>query len=276
MGLAACSTHEKSHSFVQLKNGVWTHFLLKSLKGEVNEIYNEGILFADKLQPYLKEEVYEYVKLATTKKKSQKPISFGNATSRAIIADLNPLIREKELVLEKEKNARNLQFTDITMESLFFDRVRKLPGFKSSHTIYKEKTNATNNFVRRLGHDIIKDELDDVSNDLRKYFRLKRKDIASKIEDGMGELVTREFDYTISVEQDESSPEYYSITRELINFEKSDWILTQEFGIVFAGKFNQLNFIAPSISVEELIDRVEEIDHSPAHARVFWRAYAPL
>lgn len=89
--------NQTSVSLKALQNGVWTHFLLKALRGEIKELYNNGLLFSEQLQEYLNKNVTRHVKLNTVQKLDQTPIKFGSQTNKFIIADINPLLKKQTL-----------------------------------------------------------------------------------------------------------------------------------------------------------------------------------
>ena len=55
-----------------------------------------------------------------------------------------------------------------------------------------------------------------------KKLKFKRKQILNTtVDEGIGEIVTTEFDYLVAISQSEDDPEVYILTRSLENFKNS-------------------------------------------------------
>lgn len=63
----SCSPKEKSYPSDVLKHGIWTHFLLKALRGEAEESLGPGRYLTDQgLKDYLRQSVRQYLTRSTT------------------------------------------------------------------------------------------------------------------------------------------------------------------------------------------------------------------
>lgn len=165
VGFCSCKTNQKSVSHPKLKNGVWSHFLVKALSGEATGIYTKGLLFSDKLQSYLKNETAEFVKMNTTNKRTQTPIKFGSETDKFIIADLNPIFEERE----RSRKVADLSFTNISLVSEESDSVKNLPGFqKRFHKVPDYVGSAPDGFIKDKGAKIIEEEISSLSGTVKK------------------------------------------------------------------------------------------------------------
>ena len=81
------------------------------------------------------------------------------------------------------------------------------------------------------------------------------------MDEGIGEIVTTEFDYSVVISQSEDDPGVYILTRSLENFKNSQILNSEEFNDVFAEFFDEIEFnTKQKIDVEELIDKIEDID----------------
>ncbi|WP_311295146.1 caspase family protein [Paenibacillus sp. MER TA 81-3] len=70
----SCSRGEKSYGSSILGHGIWTHFLLKALKGEASEaIEQERFITSASLQNYLSKAVPDFIKLNTNIRGNQRP-----------------------------------------------------------------------------------------------------------------------------------------------------------------------------------------------------------
>lgn len=257
-GFASSKSNQKSISDPSLQNGVWTHFLVKALKGEGGKIYQKGILFSDKLQSYLNKKVAEFVKMNTTTKKDQTPIMFGNLTDKFVIADLNELF-DKE---EKEKMVNDISFTNVTLLHNEEGYIKSLPGFqKGYHKVPTNSYSGADSFVKKIGIDLIKNEIEELSSTIKDQFSYKRKEIEANTEDGSGTIGTPDFTYSMEIRQSEDSPEDYELLRKLEGFSNSEKVLSETFNKIFSNHFSELEFyMSRRIDIEELIDTIEDLD----------------
>lgn len=258
VGFASCKSDEKSISHPSLKNGVWTYFLIKALNGEAEEIYKNGILFSGELQEYLKNETSSYVKMNTTKKLDQTPIKFGSETNKFIIADLNPILR-----LKKEMNNSDIQsLLDVMILSEEFGKVRFLEDFRKTHYVPDYHDQGTDNFVKKAGKKIVKGICDEISNELKRKLKYKRRELEVEQSEGFASIITPDFDYFIEINHSESNYDEYFITNRIENFKNSNIINNNDFNKIFDKKFDTLNFeLSKKINIDGIIDFVENIEN---------------
>ena len=133
-GFASCKSDQTSISHPKLKNGVWSHFLIKALSGEASGYYKKGILFSNDLQSYLNKEVSSFVPKYSTKRREQTPVMFGNLSDKFIIADLNESINnKKKLAIVKDATLKA-----ISLLNLDSGNIKSLSGFISGrHSVPK-------------------------------------------------------------------------------------------------------------------------------------------
>lgn len=260
LGFASCKSNQTSITHPALKNGVWSHFLIKALNGDAGGIYERGILFSDKLQTYLNKTTKEYVKMNTDDKKDQVPIIFGNVTDRFIIADLNPIFEERERL----KKVDAISFTNISLLSVEEDNVKNLPGFqKGYHKVPNYIGSSPNSFIQDKGTAIIEKEISTLSEVLKEKLQYRRKEIRPSTDEGGGAIETPDFDYSITISQSENEPGIYIITRKLENFKNSEIVNDSEFNRIFSSHFDNLVFdLSNRINITELIDKIEALDES--------------
>lgn len=258
IGFASCKSNQVSVSHPKLKNGVWSHHLIKALKGEAGKIYDRGILFSDKLQSYLNKEVAEFVKMNTTDRKDQTPIIFGNLTDKFIIADLNPIFEEKE----RNRKVAEVSFYNVALLSEEDGQIKQLPGFqKGFHHVPTNNYSGANQFVQDCGTLLIKEEIDHLSTEIGAKMNYKRKDLEAWSEDSGGAIDTPDFTYTMQIYQSEEDPSEYVLERKLTRFEGSKAILEDELNSIFSSYFERLEFDLPKkVDVEALIDIIEEVE----------------
>lgn len=255
IGFSSCKTNQTSISHVKLQNGVWSHFLIKALSGDVPELYTKGLLFSDKLQEYLNKQTSQFVKLNTVSKLDQTPIKFGSETDKFIIADLNPLFEERE----RNKKTSDLSFTKISLLNEESDSVKNLPGFqKGFHKVPTYVGSSPRKFIQEIGAKIIEDEISEISKEIKRALSYRRTELKVSVYDGGGSVTTPHFDYNISISQSEDDAGEYIVVRSLENFKDNEVVLNPEFNKVFSRHFDRLNFeLNNSIDIEELIDKIE-------------------
>lgn len=258
LGFASCKSNQTSITHPLLKNGVWSHFLIKALRGEASGIYEKGILFSDRLQTYLNKTTKEYVKMNTEDKKDQVPIIFGNVTDRFVIADLNPIFDEKDRL----KKVDDISFTNISLLSEEEDNVKNLPGFqKNYHKVPNYIGSTPNNFIQEIGSTIIEKEIDELGVEVKDKLKYKRTEIRSSTDNGGGSIETPDFDYSISISQSEVTSSEYILTRKLENFRNSEIVTNPEFNKIFSHYFDNLVFdLSKPINIIELIDKIEALE----------------
>lgn len=85
----SCSRGEKSYSSSMLGHGIWTHFLLKVLKGEAPEaIEQERFITSTSLQNYLSKVVPDFIKSSTDIRETQKPWAEVSSSNTFIIYEI--------------------------------------------------------------------------------------------------------------------------------------------------------------------------------------------
>lgn len=270
LGFASCKSNQTSITHPLLKNGVWSHFLIKALMGDGGKIYEHGVLFSDKLQTYLNKNVQEFVRMNTDDKKDQVPVMFGNVSDRFVIANLNPIFEERE----RAKKVDDISLTNITLLSIEDGQVKSLPGFqKRFHTVPTYANSSTENFIKTIGESIISEEISDLSKQVRSKLGYKLKQVEAYTKNGIGAINTPDFTYTMEVTQSESNPQEYLLIRKLINFHSGEMVLNPEFNKIFSNHFERLEFaVSKKINIEELIHRIEgledneviQIDYDPS------------
>ena len=260
IGFASCKNNQTSITHPVLKNGVWSHFLIKALNGDAGSIYESGVLFSDKLQSYLNKTTKEYVKMNTDDKKDQVPIIFGNLTDRFVIADLNQIFEERD----REKTVDNISFTNISLLSEEEDNVKNLPGFiKGYHKVPNYIGSTPNSFIQDKGASIIEDEISNLCKELKEKLKYKRTEIRPSTDKGGGSIETPDFDYSITISQSENEPADYIIIRKLENFKNSEIVTDSLFNKIFTSFFDNLVFdLSKRIDITDLIDKIEALEDS--------------
>ncbi|MCX6240741.1 MAG: caspase family protein [Bacteroidetes bacterium] len=267
VGYASCKSDEESISHLKLHNGVWTHFLVKALSGYAGNIYEEGLLFSDKLQSYLRKETSEFVKLHTTKKRDQTPVKFGSETDKFIIADLTAIFEEREkerMKKELEEQAASFSFEDISFISEEDGSVKSLPGFiRGRHSVPSRVNSTANNFIKSIGHKIIQEEISEISQELQKHLKYSRAKLKATTDNGSGSIETPDFDYSIEIYQSEEDSGTYVLSRKIEYIKNPEIINNPLFNRTFNGTFDNLRIaVHKKIDIAKFIDKIEALEES--------------
>jgi Caspase domain len=257
VGFASCKSNQKSISTATLKNGVWSHFLIKALSGKADGVYEKGILFSDRLQSYLTKETSQYVKMNTTKRYDQTPIKFGNETNKFIIADINP-------ILVSQHQAIPFSVKKISFFSGTYYLIKNLPGFKkNSHNVPTYEGSVSNKFVQNIGDWLIENEINTITNSLIEKIKYKRNEIRPSHDLGSGSIETNDFDYSITISQAEGEPSQAVLIRRMEFIENYKLFENPHFDSIFDSHFDNIVFdIFNEISIPVLVDKIEELDET--------------
>ena len=246
----------KSYSDPKLKNGIWSYFLIKALKGKAEEsMYEHGYLMSDKLQSYLRTNTQEYVK--RNLRKDQVPIEFGNKTDKFIVANLNPLFD----AINDSKSQTLLNLTSISIYTSEDNmKLKNLDGFiKNYHSIPKKIGEYEDRFIKSISGEIIEKEIQLITSRIQKLMNYKLKDVIIHRESGIASIQTPDFYYSIIVSQSKTNPDQYEVKRSLDQIKNHAIINSNEFNEVFYNYFTSISFeFQKRINVKEFINRLEE------------------
>ena len=268
IGFAACKSKQKSISHPMLSNGVWSHFLIKALRGDAeSDVYDEGCILAGKLQTYLRDNTYEYLQKHTTDKKVQTPIQFGSSTGDFIVANINPIFEKRAIA----KTASKLKLQSVSMYIVEEGKIKDLDSFdkKRGHFIPDKVASAHDKFVKNASGNMVEEEISQLSQEIKAKLKYKRTDMQVNTAPGEGYIETPDFSFSIVVKQSESDPSRYVVRRTLEEIENPDIIHDPKFNQIFDKYFDSLSFrFDKPINVTRWIDTFEErgldIDYDPA------------
>lgn len=140
--------------------------------------------------------------------------------------------------------------------------IKKLLGFKSFHTVPKDITNATRDFVKTCAMEQMEQELESLWTSLRQEFGYQRKDKRHvSLEKGSGILALTDFRFQLTADQDSSDPSRMVWRRAVDEIRDPNLLLTIPFNRAFAQTFDciESNFPEPQ-EMEAIIDRLEGLN----------------
>jgi hypothetical protein len=251
---ASCKTNEYSYSSEKLKHGVWTYQIIKALQGDDPLALEKGrYVTANSLQNYVSKELPRTLRKVFTTPHVQTPWYHASNTGDFLISDLKDVLQQRNVLrpgLEQVKQVL-LQM----QESIDID---DLSGFskKSGHFIPDRVSGASQSFVEDISRKEIEDEINAVHERIRTSMKYKRRDLTAE----HGRIVTPDFEFSITCEQDRENPSSAVITKQLINI--SPAIVEDEaFNHIFDRCFDELTFeFNKAVNIKDLIDRIEDLD----------------
>lgn len=256
---SASKNDETSLADFDRKHGIWSYFLIQALTGNAHKIYEDRLLFSDRLQKYLREETVVRSSLISMPKRTQTPQFGGSITDRFIVADLSVLF---------DKRARAGSSSPLPVRQSILlrweeDPIRKLPGFNvKNHFAPTDISARSEKWIKQLAEPVILKELEKVQLDVRKKLGFARKQMPTPISiiDGVGTLATTHFDYSVSVLQSKEKPDHYVLTHTISNFRDLETITSPDFNELF-GRVEELRITLPApVDIKEVIDQIEDLN----------------
>lgn len=257
----SCSPGEKSYPSDRLQHGIWTHYLLKALRGEAEEAIGPDRYLTDQgLKDYLRTAVRQYLTKETTHRGSQTPQAL--ITSSGSFA-----IHEVPLPRVPMREAGDLSDVRIKPSSEFFEsveegRIQALPGFiKRMHFVPEKHSDAVDSFIKQLLAKTIQEETQELYEAVKMNFRLRSKDIQHEGNDGSGSIDTDYFRYTVEPRQHRQDPSKYQIVRRLELRAAADSARIEQIDETFSNTFDKLvvKTSRDFIDFATLVDKLEEV-----------------
>ena len=258
----SCTPGEQSYSITSLQHGIWTHFLLKALNGEVEDALGPERYLTDAgLRDYLSREVPNYITQNTTHRGRQTPQAMITASSTFAIREV-PI---PSLPIDDAGDLRSIRFAPRKeyLEGVESRRIRLLPGFSRSRGHFEPDNinDATTEFVRRLLEPEVDEEIQRLYDGIKRIFELRRRQIRRENGNGQGSLDTEFFRFSIDTRQDRSEPTHYEIVRSLElrgNPMERQTEIDQVFGRMFDKTVVEVD--SNALNYYELVDLFENIE----------------
>ena len=140
-------------------------------------------------------------------------------------------------------------------------RVRRLKGYQKSHHLPDGHHAAAQAFVRKVGHENVKELVDQFYTDIRSLFGYKRREFHYTCEDGFGCIKTPDFDLQVRIDQSSEDPKNYQLSTEIVALHNPEIAIDERFHACFTHHCETLIVEFPgSINIDEKIDAIEDID----------------
>lgn len=140
-------------------------------------------------------------------------------------------------------------------------RIRRLPGFWQGHFVPDACNDAARAFVRRTGHDTVRDLAERLHRDLRGVFGYKRREIDYGCDEGVARIATGLFEADLRIDQDPDAPDCYQLVTELRGLGGAPLAADPRLHACFNPHCDTVVVEFPgSLDVPAAIDRIEDID----------------
>jgi hypothetical protein len=251
---AACKFSQKSISATSLKHGVWTHQLLKALRGEDRKaLTRTKYLTAHSLQDFLSATVPIMVKTVRSDEPKQTPVMYGSLTNDFEIADLAPLIASKH-----ENAPTNPAFKNAVYSVSESTVVRSLSGFKKGrHTVPRDISEYVSDWIASIAHQDVQERVNERFQEIKSALGLKRKDIEA-VDD---RIITKDFEYSIWCEQDPEEADM-AVFHEELKSVSPEMLVNADLNELFDDAFREMLLSTKrKIDVNAIIDAIEDLEH---------------
>ena len=139
-------------------------------------------------------------------------------------------------------------------------RVRRLKGYQKNHHLPDGHHAAAQAFVRKVGHEDVKQATDSLYNDIRGLFAYKRREFQYTCEDGFGCIKTPDFDLQVRIDQSPEDPKNYQLTTEVVALHTPEIASDERFHACFTHHCETLVVeFSTAINIDDKIDAIENI-----------------
>ncbi|WP_320128713.1 caspase family protein [uncultured Sphaerochaeta sp.] len=254
IGFAACGSNEISSHSSTYKHGIWTHHLLEVLNGKASsEVYSNGVVTSSALQAYLVAKTSYDARIMFTPKRLQSPERFGKDNGDFIVVDASCHFRVPE--------SQEMIVKAIEIRSLVEGSISQLPGFiRKSHQVPKNKSQATQKFVFKIGSSLIEDAVRAVAIGAKDSFQYKRSQIPkTEVSEGVGTVACLDFDFQVTIDQSEDDPTEYILEKKANNFKLRDGYTIDAIDGILEKTIDSLFLVLKNPpKIEKIIDAIEK------------------
>ncbi len=256
----SCEPGQKSYPSALLKHGIWTSLLLKALRGDAKEALTEDRLLTDvTLRDYLRIAVPRFITKNMQIKATQKPTAIINATNTFVIREIPlppPVVDEAGDFSKLKVRAKREYFEHVETGA-----IRALPGFnKKIHFVPEVISSASRDFISRLLTPKVDEEIQQLYEQAKDIFKLRRKNTDRTSGGGQGSLDTEYFRFWIESHQSKNDPGEYALARRLELREEAAQHL-DALGELFGPMFDRvvIQFEGVALDYDDLVDMLEDI-----------------
>jgi hypothetical protein len=240
-----------------LKNSLFLHLATEAIAGRATKALTpKGELTGKTLFHMIDDELPRLVRKHFDTSTHQTPKLLGAQNASEPLADYSSRLGGDVGGLLRDP-ARLLR---VAFRTETQTRIKDLSQFRKGFQIPDSPSPSSRKFIAKLASADVKSDIDMTYEAIREAFGYKRKDLdATTGTDGIGQIRTPDFEYTVTAALDTEDPSRVKWTRELSRLSDIGFVRTSGFETVFGKAFDQFLFsFAQPIDLEKLIDRLED------------------
>jgi hypothetical protein len=263
VAFTSCRPAESSWSSNTLQHGIWSHAMIAALSGGAKSAVDEhGCITCDSLGDYLATGVPQLLRTTRSGDECQTPMYFTNAGDEFVIADLTTVRAGRGA----ETDALGSALKDASLRGEKLGHVRRLSGFRKRHHVPEEHFDAADSFVKRIGHEEVKRQADEIHERARATFKYRRRSLSYVCEDGAASIKTPDFDVNLSIAQDPDDASGYVLTTEVGVIRRAAVVMEEGFSDVFSPYCDTvfIEFERP-LDLADKIDQIEDLPQLEPH-----------
>ncbi|HEV7282066.1 MAG TPA: hypothetical protein VGN57_17825 [Pirellulaceae bacterium] len=251
----SCGPGERSHSSRKVGHGLWTHALLRALRGEEPKaLAKKRLLTARSLQAHLEEALPRDLRETMAGAVAQTPRLLGRADDAFALADLDALLGRK-------KGTANVagMLPRASLVGLKGGRVRDLSGYKKPKQPLGSGTRWEREFVQSAGVREVSEAAEALFEEIRSSFDFKRREVSFACDGPTASIRTPAFDVDLSLDQDQDDATRYVLSTQASAFRRPEIVSDPEFLRLFNERFDRVVIeLETPLDVEAKIDEIED------------------
>lgn len=255
---ASCKVNEFSFPSRAHNHGIWSFCVVQALKGLARDALEQGrLITATSLQGYLSEEVPRILRVTRTGTETQTPCNWGNTTKELIVADLEELLAQRQLLSGSPVSI----IKDSSLLGESFGDVRRLSGYKKPRHPLSTYNSWEQRFVEASGEGEVKEFAEEVYANIKASFGYKRKDISYANYGATASIKTPDFDVDIALYQNPKEAEGYVLRIQVSSFRRPEVITDPNFIKIFSEHCDSIVIgLDPPLVIKDKIDEIEDVE----------------
>lgn len=254
----SCGPGERSHASRKAGHGLWTHAILRALRGEEpTALVRKRLLTAASLQAFLEEALPRDLRETLAGAVTQTPRTSGRPDDAFVLADLEALLARK-----KSGSASGAgMLPRASLVGIKSGRVRDLSGYRKPKQPLGSGTRWERELVQSAGVREVNEAAEALFEEIRTSFNFKRREVSFACEGPTASIRTPAFDVDLSLDQDPEDPTRYLLSTQASAFRRPEIVSDPEFLRIFNERFDRVVMeLETPLDVEAKIDEIEDTE----------------